>query len=132
MRRLILILGVLTMASTACSAPVRKYACRIEPEVATVDVHAVWNCNRDVLRRIVRGKQFSLREFRLASGFFEEVTGLQVDWMGAFAGQLPGPHVRRDLEDLDAWYELNKDKLSWDAGLGRIVFEGLAPSGNGS
>jgi len=120
------------VAATACSAPVRRYACRIEPEVASVDVDAVWKCNRDVLRRIVRGKQFSLREFRLASEFFEELTGLQVDWMGTFAAESPGPEVRRDLEDLDAWYELNKDKLTWDADLGRIVFEGLAPVGSGS
>lgn len=131
MRRLIVIVGLLSMAATACSAPVRKYACRIEPQLAAVDVHAVWDCNRDVLRRIVRGKEFSLREFRLASDFFEELTGRRVSWEGTFVGMLPGRGLRRDLEELDVWYERNKSKLRWDAGLGRIVFEGLAPVGDG-
>ena len=90
--------------------------------------HAVWICNRDVLRRIVRGKAFSLREFRSAFEFFEDLTGLEVDWNGTTLGLLPGPDLDQDLEALDAWYELNKDKLSWDAGLGKIVFAGLAPT----
>lgn len=131
MRRVTLILVLLSLALAACSAPVRKYACRIDPETAGVDVHAVWTCNRDVLQRVVRGKQFSLREFRLASEFFEELTGMRVDWDGAYVGMVPGRELRQDLEELDAWYELNRDKLDWDADLGRIVYEGLAPIGSG-
>ncbi|NIM01457.1 MAG: hypothetical protein GTO30_13815 [Acidobacteria bacterium] len=132
MRRLILILGLSLTVAAACRAPVREYACRTDPQTASVDVHAVWSCNRDVLRRIARGKEFTLREFRMASEFFEELTGLRVDWDGTYVGMVPGREIRQDLEDLDAWYELNKDKLTWDAGLGRIVYEGLAPVRGGS
>jgi len=100
--------------------------CRVDPELADVDAHAVWACNRDVLRRIVRGKKFSLREFRSASAFFKGLTGLQVDWSGNFVGMLPGPDLDRDLEDLDAWYALHRDRLRWDGGQGEIVLDGLA------
>ena len=127
MRRLILVVGLLAAAAAAaCSAPVRPYACAIDPQTADVDVYTVWTCNRDVLRRASRKKAFSLREFQAATTFFEELTGLQLDTRPSHLGALPGRELRQDVRALDAWYELNKDKLSWDAGLGKIVFAGLA------
>ena len=129
MRRPILVVSLLAAAAAvACSAPVRPYACTIDPQATDVEVHTVWTCNRDVLRRASRKKAFSLREFRQATAFFEELTGLQVDTRPSHLGALPGRDLRQDVQDLDAWYELNKDKLNWDAGLGKIVFAGLAPT----
>ena len=128
MRHAILVAGLLAAtAAVACSAPVRPYVCAVDPQAADVDVHTMWTCNRDVLRRASCGKAFSLREFRAASTFFAELTGLQVDSRPSHLGALPGRELRQDVRDLDAWYELNRNKLRWDAGLGKIVFEGLAP-----
>ncbi len=129
MRRSIRVVSLLAAAAAAaaCSAPVRPYMCVIDPQAVDVEVHSVWTCNRDVLRRALRKKAFSLREFRAASAFFEGLTGLQVDTRPSHLGALPGRELRQDVQALDAWYELNKDKLRWDAGLGKIVFEGLAP-----
>ena len=127
MRHPILVAGLLVVAAAvACSAPVRPYVCAVDPHAADVDVHTAWTCNRDVLRRASRKKAFSLREFRAAAAFFEELTGLQVDTRSSHLGPLPGQELRQDIQDLDAWYALNKDKLRWDSGLGKIVFEGLA------
>jgi len=128
MHRSVFVLSLVAALALSCSAPVRPYTCRVDPEFADVDVHAAWGCNRDVLRRIVRGKAFSLREFRSAADFFEDLTGLRVDWDGTFVGMLPGPDLDRDLEDLDAWYELHRHGLRWDAGPGKVVLEGLAPA----
>jgi len=134
MRQSILVAGLLaTVVALACSAPVRPYVCAIDPQAAgvDVDVHTVWTCNRDVLYRAARKKAFSLREFREAAAFFEQLTGLQVDTRPSHLGALPGPELRQDVRDIDAWYEINKDKLRWDAGLGKIVYEGLAPTAGG-
>ncbi|MCH7780017.1 MAG: hypothetical protein IH848_04160 [Acidobacteria bacterium] len=89
MRRPILVVSLLAAAAVACSAPVRPYACGIDPRIADVEVHTVWTCNRDVLRRAFRKKPFSLREFRAAAAFFEELTGLQVDTRASHLGALP-------------------------------------------
>lgn len=131
MCRWILIPSLFALSIVSCSAPVREYACKLDPELADVEVHTVWTCNRDVLRRVVRGKKFSLREFQFASEFFEDLTGMRADWQEAGVGTIPGPDLKHDLDDLDAWYELNMGRLRWDAGLGKIVFEGLAPTAGG-
>ena len=134
MRKAILVLGLFAvLASSACSAPVRRYVCVVDPQAGSplVDVDAQWRCNRNVLYRAARKKAFSLREFREAAAFFEQLIGLQVDTRSSHLGVLPGPGLRKDVRDLDAWYELNKGKLRWDAGLGKIVYEGLAPTAGG-
>jgi hypothetical protein len=131
MRHAILVAAWLATAATlACSAPVRPYACAVDPQISEVDVdvHTVWTCNRDVLRRASRNKKFSLREFRGAVAFFQELTGLRVDTRASHLGAIPGRDLSQDVRDLDAWYELNKNKLNWDAGLSKIVFAGLAPT----
>ena len=133
MRHAILV-GLLAAAVLACSAPVRDYTCVIEPRAPAsvqVDVHTVWMCNRDVLYRAARKKPFSLREFREAAAFFEELSGLKIETRSSHLGPLPGRDLRQDVRDLDAWYEINRDKLNWDAGLGKVLFEGLAPAGGG-
>ncbi len=131
MRQAILVAVLLaTMAALACRAPVRPYMCAVDTQAVEVDVdvHTVWTCNRKVLYRAARKKAFSLREFREAAAFFERLIGFRVDTQPSHLGALPGPELRQDVRDLDAWYELNKGKLRWDAGLGKIVYEGLAPS----
>ncbi len=129
MRRTILVAGLLAMlGASSCSAPVRKYVCTADPQnAAGVDVHALWACNRDVLHRASRKKPFSLREFRKAAAFFEGLTGFQIDTRPSHLGALPGSELREDVSVLDAWYKINRDKLRWDTGLGKIVYEGLAP-----
>jgi hypothetical protein len=134
MRKAFLLVGLLVVLSIAsCRAPVRPYLCVIDPQIEAgqVDVDAQWRCNRDVLYRAARLKAFSLREFHQAAAFFEQLIGLQVDTRSSHLGTLPGPGLRQDVRDLDAWYELNKEKLRWDAGLGKILYEGLAPAAAG-
>jgi len=131
MRHAILVAGLLaTMAAFSCRAPVRPYVCAVDTQAVgvDVDVHSVWTCNREVLYRAARKKAFSLREFREAAAFFEQLIGFQVDTQASHLGALPGPDLRQNVRDLDAWYELNRGKLRWDAGLGKIVYAGLALS----
>jgi hypothetical protein len=130
-RHAILAAGLLvTLAALACRAPVRPYVCAVDMQAVgvDVDVHSVWTCNRKVLYRAARKKAFSLREFREAAAFFEQLIDFQVDTQPSHLGVLPGPDLKQDVRDLDAWYELNHGKLRWDAGLGKIVYAGLASS----
>ena len=121
-------LGLLIASGlVACSAPVRPYVCINEPGSVDVDAYAVWSCNRDVLRRAAGRKPFSLREFESAARFFERLTGIRLDTRWSHLGRLPGPELRRDLADLDAWYELNRASLRWDSERGDVVIDGLAP-----
>ena len=117
---------LLVAAGGGCSAPVRNYACAIEPAAGDIVVHDVWSCNRDVLRRAAGRKPFSLREFGSTVRFFENLTGIELDTRWSHLGRLPGRSLKRDLAALDAWYELNRSALSWDPGLGTVVFAGLA------
>lgn len=125
---LVCLLGSLA-GTLSCSAPVRPYACTVEPQGTDVDVHSIWSCNREILRRAARGKKFSMREFRAAVAFFEDVVGLRVDTRPSHLDVvLPGENLTRDLEVLDVWYVLHQGKLRWDSGLRKVVFAGLAPA----
>ena len=129
MRRTAAVLSVLLAlaGAAACTAPVRQYACRVDPSVAAPDVDAVWSCNRDVLRRAAAGGKFSIREFEAAAAFFRNVTGIDFDLIESALGPLPGEGLRGDLKALDAWYARHHDRLSWDPDLRRVVLEGVAP-----
>jgi hypothetical protein len=130
MRTAFAMLGLLLVAGLiSCSAPVRNYACATEPGGTHVDAAAAWSCNRDVLRRAAKQKAFSMREFESAARFFEQLTGIELDTRESHLGQrLPGPRLWRDLQDLDAWYELHGASLRWDPARGEVVVDRLAPS----
>ena len=115
-----------------CSAPRRPYACAVERGQHDVDVHGVWSCNRDVLRRAARGKPFSIGELGSAVRFFERLTGLRVDTRSSHLGALPGNELGQDLEDLDVWYALHRERLRWDRDAGSVVLTGVAPAGGAS
>ena len=92
-RHAILAAGLLvTLAALACRAPVRPYVCAVDTQAVgvDVDVHSVWTCNRKVLYRAARKKAFSLREFREAAAFFEQLIDFQVDTQPSHLGVLPG------------------------------------------
>lgn len=101
-------------AIAGCSAPRTPYACAIKLEATAVDVQEVWNCNREIIVRIVKGKKFTLREFERASLFFESLTGVPPDTRVGSDGKLPGPELDQDLAQWDAWYEENGARLVWD------------------
>ena len=97
-----------------CSAPRTPYACAIEMNETSVDAQAVWNCNREIIVRIVKGKKFTLREFSRASSFFESLTGVPPDTRVGSDGKIPGPELKKDLAEWDAWYEEHGTRLEWD------------------
>ena len=130
MRCLLAVLALsANLAFSGCTAPVRPYTCSIERGQVDVEVHGVWSCNRDVLRRAAKGKPFSLRELRSAVRFFERLTGLRVDTRASHLGVLPGDDLRQDLEDLDAWYALHRNRLRWDRDGRNVVLDELAQAG---
>jgi hypothetical protein len=128
MRTAFAILGLLLVTGLlSCSAPVRNYACATG-NGADVDASSVWSCNRDVIRRAAGKKPFSIREFESAARFFEQLTGIELDTRESHLGRLPGEGLWRDLQDLDAWYDLHGASLHWDREHGVVVLDRLAPS----
>jgi hypothetical protein len=103
-----------------CSAPVAYYQCDDLVGRVELDARTVWDCNRDVMRRVARGKKFSLREFRSAAEFFEDLTGIPADTRDTRQGTQPGPGVRDDLKRWDAWYRDHRDSLVWDDKTGSV------------
>jgi hypothetical protein len=93
---------------------VKNYTCDTLPGSRSVDVRAVWDCNRNVMVRASRKKKFSLREFWGAAEFFETLTGTAADTRDSRQGPLPGPDLRENLDTWDRWYLENEDRLVWD------------------
>jgi hypothetical protein len=110
----------------ACSAPRKPYACVIDA-ASTVVAAEVWECNREIMVRVVKGRKFTLREFSRASEFFETVTGIPADARAGSDGKLPGPDLADDLHRWDAWYAENGVGLVWDPDQGRITNPGSDP-----
>jgi hypothetical protein len=110
----------------ACSAPRTAYACVIDAS-SSVDVVEVWDCNREIMVRVVKGKKFTLREFSRASEFFEALTGVPADVRVGSDGKLPGPDLADDLAHWDAWYAENGPYLVWDPDRRRIANPGSDP-----
>jgi len=111
---LFLLLALGTWLSAGCSAPVKYYECGNLDDEPRIDARAVWDCNRDVMKHIVNGKKFSLREFRGAAEFFEELTGIPADVRRGRSGPMPGPRLPDNLRAWDHWYRNNGEHLVWD------------------
>ena len=82
-----------------CSTKVRTYDCAVEP-----DASAIWDCNRQIVVRAIKGKKFTLRQLDRASAFFEGLTGIPADLDRTYAGALPGEGLSDNLAAWDAWY----------------------------
>lgn len=114
MRRAVPALALVVIV-LGCAGKARPYVCLTPAVQAAPDVHAIWECNRGIMERIVRGKKFSIREFENAAEFFGRLTGIAADWNGTYVGPVPGPKLKENLQDWDAWYGGNADRLVWDA-----------------
>jgi hypothetical protein len=104
----------------------RPYACAVT--AAEVDPHDVWACHRDIAQRVVKQKEFSLREFREAADFFEGLTGIPADVVPTDLGPTPGRGMRDSLARWEAWYEAHAASLAWDAQARRVVSGDQAPA----
>ena len=113
---LVLVLVVLAPLCGGCSRSakyVRPYQCDTLPDTRSVDTRAVWDCNRDIMVRATKKKKFSLREFREAAEFFEQLTGIAADTRASRQGSLPGAGLRENLDAWDGWYRENGERLVW-------------------
>ena len=98
--------------TAACSTKVKPYEC---PELVggtDVDAQQVWDCNREIIVRAVKGKRFTIREFEGAAEFFESVTGIPADAAKTAFGAVPGKKIKQDLRKWDAW--LDEHRIYWD------------------
>ena len=105
---------------TGCSAPRKPYACDAIAADPSVEAGEIWDCNREIMVRIVKGKKFTLREFSRAATFFEGVTGIPADVGQESPGPLPGDGLKRNLAQWDAWYTDNGARLRWNADRGVV------------
>lgn len=98
------LLGLL--AAPACfRRPVRDYACPAPDATASSTSPAVWDCNRAIVRRILRGRSFSLREYQAAAAYFEGLTGVPAGSKHTRQGEVPDPDALREAAARwDAWY----------------------------
>jgi hypothetical protein len=94
------------MLLSGCSTKVRTYDCEVRP-----DATAVWECNRQIIVRAVKGKKFTIRQLDRAAAFFENLTGIPADLKRTDCGPLPGDELRANLEAWDAWYREHVDRL---------------------
>jgi hypothetical protein len=108
------------LLAVGCTTKVRTYECPVIALQAPVDAQAVWSCNRDVMRRAAKGKNFTMREFEGAAAFFDRLTGIPADVQETNVGLLPGPTIRDDLRAWDAWHEENGERLYWNSEDGAV------------
>jgi len=118
---------LLALAAAGCTRPVRDYACVREPGEAA-SAPRMWECNREVMRRVVGGGRFSLREYRGAAAFFVRLTGIDTESLSTPVGPVPARGLRHTLELWDAWYAAHGDRLVYDAATGslRLAEDGAA------
>ena len=103
------------LVAAACSAPVRHYRCTDAPTAnAAVDPRTVWSCNIEVMQRIAKGGEFSLREFWGAAEFLEQLTGIPADVIETPHGRVPGPDIAANLRGWTDWYAAHASELTWD------------------
>ena len=67
-------------------------------------VIAAWEARREILVRVLRDKEFTLREFGDSVEFFAEVTGLAGDQDWTRYGWVPNDRLAGDLERWDVWF----------------------------
>jgi hypothetical protein len=93
------------LASIACSTKVRPYECDALGAQTSAAAQQIWDCNREIMVRVVKGKGFTIQEFEGAAAFFERVTGIPADIEVTSVGTVPGKGIREDLRRWDAWVE---------------------------
>ena len=103
-----------------CSAPVKDYECVLLPVEPAPDPHALWDCHRDIVRRALRGKKFTLREFREAADFFESLTAIPAAATATPHGLVPTKDLKQSLTAWDEWYATHGSRLYWDPQNDRI------------
>jgi len=106
------------LATPACSTKVKPYECGAliaEPSTAAL---RIWDCNREIMVRVVKGKRFTIREFEGAAEFFESVTGIPADVEATPTGAVPGTGIRENLRRWDAWLE--EHRILRDPADGRV------------
>jgi len=116
----IVVLALGLLPAPGCSTTVKQYECAALTGLPSVDARAVWDCNREIMRRVVKKKQYTMREFSLAAEFFSDLTGLPADVTQTARGLLPGDGLKQNLRDWDAWLTREADRLYWDAAEGRV------------
>ena len=103
-RAWILLLAALAgLATAGCATKIRNYRCTPIAEATSAEYDSIWTCNRKIIVRAIKGKGFSLREFRYAVEFFETATGIPADVRQSEQGIVPGPRLDRSLEAWDDW-----------------------------
>jgi hypothetical protein len=123
-------LAAAALAAAACSAPVRHYNCAaVTAADVAVDPRTIWTCNVDVIQRIVKGRDFSLREFWGASEFLEKLTGIPADVVDTPHGRIPGPKIATNLRSWTDWYAAHASELTWDATTGTVRLIGASEEG---
>ena len=106
------LLAAALAGTTACSTKVKPYECPALLDGTEVDAQKVWDCNREIIVRAVKGKRFTIREFEGAAEFFESVTGIVADATKTTSGAVPGKNIKKDLRKWDAW--LDEHRIYWD------------------
>ena len=115
------VLAAAALAAAACSAPVRHYRCADVPSVgAAVDPRTIWSCNVEVMQRVVKGGEFSLREFWGAADFLQNLTGIPADVIETPHGRVPGSGIAASLRSWTDWYAAHASELTWDAANGTV------------
>lgn len=93
------------LVAPACTTKVKPYECGALVADSSAAALQIWDCNREIMVRVVKGKGFTIREFEGAAEFFESVTGIPADVEATTAGAVPGKGIREDLRRWDAWLE---------------------------
>jgi hypothetical protein len=119
-RRFLVVLTAACLILAGCSSPIRYYSCDEPPKPPAVEARAVWKCNLDVMQRVTKGGQFSLREFWGAAEFFEDLTGIAADVRQSRQGEIPGPDIADSLRSWKDWYLQHGEQLVWDSATGSV------------
>jgi len=106
------------LATPACTTKVKPYECGALVADASTAALQIWDCNREIMARVVKGKGFTIREFEGAAEFFESVTGIPPDVEATPTGAVPGEGIREDLRRWDAWLE--EHRIHRDPADGRV------------
>ncbi len=114
------------VCGAACSTRVKPYECPALVPGTDIDAQQLWDCNREIIVRIVKGKRFTIREFEGAAAFFESVTGIPAHAEETFVGSVPGKEIKHDLRKWDAWLEGHR--IHWDPASGRVMADEGGPA----
>jgi hypothetical protein len=109
---LIALAAAALLTAAGCSTKVKPYECPALSGGPSVDAQQLWDCNREIMVRVAKGKRFTIREFAGAAEFFESVTGIPAATQATNVGPVPGKGIKQDLRRWDAWLETHR--IHWD------------------